>query len=344
MSKKKRHAKTSQALKHEKLAGKKLSHYVQQLFEERGREAFEIARHAILKEAERMEYKPLQEALRYLASYWVDTTRPALLSIACEAVGGDPDATKPVAVSLTLICEAVDIHDDIIDQSVRKKDHLTLYGKFGKEITMLIGDALLFKGFTLLNQAEDKISHKKMEKIMRIIKDLFFELGEAEALELSFRHRLDVKVEDYLSMVTKKAADVEAYLRISAILANASEAETEALAKYGRILGMLIILGDDNSDMLDEKEIINRAKNESYPLPVLYALQRPGLRRKLVPTLNERMNKESARNMLDLVYKAGVFNDVGVYMKSLVSEGNESLKTIRNRELLNQVLESAYPE
>lgn len=121
MSKKKRQAKTSQAPKREKLASKKLSHHIQQLFEERGREAFEIARHAILKEAEEMEYRPLQEALRYLASYWIDTTRPALLSIACEAVGGDPDATKPVAISLTLICEAADIHDDVIDQSVRKK-------------------------------------------------------------------------------------------------------------------------------------------------------------------------------------------------------------------------------
>jgi geranylgeranyl pyrophosphate synthase len=344
MSKKKRYTKASQAPEHEKLVGKKLTQRVQQLFEERGKEAFEIARHTILKEAEKMEYRPLQEAFQYLAGYWVDTTRPALLSIACEAVGGDPGATNSVAASLALICEAADIHDDIIDQSTRKKDHLTLYGKFGGEIAMLIGDALLFGGFTLLNEAEDKIPHEKMEKIMHLIKDLFFELGEAEALELSFRHRHDVKVEEYLSMVTKKAADVEAYLHISAILSNASEAETKALARYGRILGMLIILGDDNSDMLDEKEMINRARNESYPLPILYALQRPVLRRKLVPSLNEKMNKNSARDILDLVYEAGVFSDIEACMKSLISEGNESLRAITNRELLSQILRSTYPE
>lgn len=78
----------------ERLSGEELSRFVSQLFEERGRKAFEKARASILEEANKLECETTREALRFFASYWTDTTRPALLSIACEALGGDPDATS----------------------------------------------------------------------------------------------------------------------------------------------------------------------------------------------------------------------------------------------------------
>lgn len=344
MSKKRRHNKKLLTPKREKLTTEKLSQYVLQLFEERGKEASETAKKAILEEAEEIEYAPVREALRYLAGYWVDTTRPALLSIACEAVGGDPNAANPIAAPLTLICEAVDLHDDIIDQSVKKKNHLTLYGKFGKDITMLIGDALLFKGFTLLNEAETEISHEKMEAILRITKNLFFELGEAEALEISFRRRLDVRVEDYLSMVRRKAADFEAYMRISATLANASKKETETLAQYGRILGVLVILGDDNSDMFDTNELANRIANEALPFPILLALENEKLRKKLLPVLQKRkVTKKEADGILGLVYSAGIFETTGAHLKNLINEGKRLLRNVTNSKIATLVLESTYP-
>jgi len=331
--------------KRQELKGEELSRYVQSLFEKRGRTAFESARKAIMEEANKLGSERIREAFTYLLSYWTDTTRPALLSMACEAVGGDPEGTKLVAAPLVLICEAVDIHDDIIDQSITKGDHLTVYGKFGKEIAMLVGDALLFKGFAILLAAEKEMPNNKMETIMQSIRKSFFELGDAEVLELAFRNRTDVKVEDYLAVVRKKASDVEAYLRISAIVGNASPEETEALAKYGRILGMLIILGDDNFDMLHPMEMINRVENESLPLPMLYALQDPSLRARLAPILaKKRISKKDASTILSLVYSAGIFSDVGIYLRKLINEGTESLKHIRNRESLRAIIESTYPE
>jgi octaprenyl-diphosphate synthase len=335
----------SERAKHKELKGERLSRYVQSLFEKRGEEAFESARNAILEEANRLESKTIHDAFNYLLSYWTDTTRPALLSIACEAIGGDPGATKPIAVSLVLICEAVDLHDDIIDNSVTKGDHLTVYGKFGKEVAMLVGDALLFKGFALLYAIEKEMANTRMEAIIKTVRESFFELGDAEVLELSFKNRTDVRVEDYLAVVRKKAADVEAYLRISAIVGNASPEETEALAKYGRILGMLIILGDDNFDMLHPMEMVNRVENESLPLPMLYALQDPSLKARLAPILaKERISKKDANTILNLVYSAGIFDYVGTYLRKLINEGTESLKHIRNRESLRAIIESTYPE
>ena len=51
---------------------------------------------------------------------------------------------------MAMIAAAFDIHDDIMDNSKRKHDHMTVFGKFGSEISILLGDAFLIKGLTLL--------------------------------------------------------------------------------------------------------------------------------------------------------------------------------------------------
>jgi geranylgeranyl diphosphate synthase type I len=343
--KKEARKRTNLRTKHRKLSGKELSNYVEQLFEERGRDPFETAKKLVLEEADKIESKTIRDALHYLTGYWTDTTRPALLSIACEAAGGNPEATATVAVPLILICGAVDVHDDIIDKSIAKRKHVTLYGKFGAEIATLVGDALLFKGLAMLSEAKQGISNKKREEILRTTKELFFELGDAEALELSFRGRTDLKAEDYLAMVTKKAADAEAYLRISAIIADASEEETDALAGYGRVLGKLIILGDDNSDMLNPSEIVNRIRNEALPLSLLYALENPEPRRLLMRILaKKKITMNDARHILNLTYEAGAFDRMGTLMRNLIKEGKSRMQAMKNPELLEAILDSAYPE
>ena len=143
---------------------------LQKLLYEKGKEGLELTRKTILDE--KIESKEVRDALDYFMNeYWHDFTSSALLSIVCEAVGGDPKITTPVATSLTLISGAIDIHDDIIDQSKNKGERPTVYGKFGKEIALLVGDALLFKGFTALYDAAEKgISAEKIAAITNIIR------------------------------------------------------------------------------------------------------------------------------------------------------------------------------
>jgi len=247
----------------------KLIEEVQKLMEERGRKPLEMARKAILEE--KIESKKVKEALHYfMTEYWHDLARPTLMSICCEAVGGDPNATIPFAVPLSLISGALDIQDDIIDQSKTKHGRPTVYGKYGKEIAILTADALLFKGFTLLHEAYTQIPKEKALKIMKTIKDMFYELGDAEALELNLRGRTDITPEEYLHIIRKKAADVEAHTKIAAILGNAQKEAEEILSHYGRILGMIIILRDEIIDTLDLKELSHRLKREHLPFPLIY--------------------------------------------------------------------------
>jgi len=297
-----------------------IAEQLQKLLHERGREGLELARKTILDE--KIDSKEVREALDYFMNeYWHDSTSSALLSLVCEAVGGDPKMTTPVAVSLTLISGAIDIHDDIIDQSKTKDTHPTVYGKFGKEIALLVGDALLFKGFTVLYDAVEKgVSAEKIAAITNIINKTFFELGNAEALELQFRGRTDVTPDEYLWVVRKKGADIEAYTRISAILGDASEEEINALGEYGRLLGMLIILRDDMIDMLDPEETIHRIQKEHINIAVLYALQNPEMSTVIRSTLEKAITPKLAEKLSTLVDKAGGFARIDAYMNKLAKD------------------------
>ncbi len=318
---------------------------VQRILEERGSKALEMTRQAVLEE--KIECKEAREALHYfMTQYWHDRTSPALLSLACEAVGGDLNTVTAFAKPLILIGGAVDIHDDLIDQSKIKDQRPTLYGKFGESIALLVGDALLFKGFSLLYETYRDISSEKMASIVSNLKDLFFELGDAEALELKFRMRQDVKPEEYLYVVEKKAADLEGLMRIGAIIGDGSEEEIEMLGRYGRMLGMLSILRDDFIDMNYFEEIAHRIKYECLPIPILYALGNPKTNSQIYNILSKKkLTKKNTEELYEIVKDAGGFKQLRKKMEELVNTGKHNLRKIRHcRETLALLLDFMLQE
>ena len=294
---------------------------LQEVLQKRGKKVLELARSTVLED--KIEHEEVREAVKYFISeYWHDVARPALISIVCEAVGGNPESAIPIAISMSLISGAIDIHDDIIDQSEVKESKPTVFGKYGKNTALLVGDALLFKGFNEIQHAVEKgIPVEKITIISDIIKETFFELGNAEALELNFRGRLDVKPEEYLRIVRKKAADVEAHTQISAILGNGTKKEIESLRKYGRLLGILIILRDDMIDTLDIEETVHRIKNEHVSLPIIYALQNPKTKSKLTEIcLKKEISKSDYEKILALIVEAKGLDLVDEYMQTIAVE------------------------
>lgn len=300
-----------------------------ELLHSRGEKALRLAREKVLEE--KLESKEVNDALTYfMTEYWNDVTRPALLSLVCESVGGDPDLTTPVGVSMTLMAGGIDIHDDIIDESKRKGSKFTVYGKYGRKIALLVGDALMFMGFSLLYECLEKgISPGQIIEIIKIINQTFFELGDAEAMELAFRNRDDVTPEEYLSVIRKKAADVEAHSRISAILGGASSDEIESLAEYGRILGMLVILRDEMIDMLDPKETIHRLKKEHLSMTIIYALQNPEMKFLVSDMLKQTTKIRDAEKLLMLVDSAGGFSQMNDCMQNLAKVAYNKIEKIK---------------
>ena len=315
----------------------------QEILGRRGRRALEEAMKRIPSEG--IECKEVLGALEHFRSRWLDLARPTLLSLACEAVGGDPEATISVAIAMTHIAGAIDIYDDIIDESTMKRSRPTMLGRFGRDVTLLTATALLFIGFIELYRLLKKgLPAEKLECILDVVERSFFELGDAEALELNLRQRTDVAPEEYLHVIRKKAADVEALAHIGAILGGGSEEEIKALCKYGRSLGMLMILRDDLGDMLDFGEFPHRVKKEVLPLPLLYSLRDPGSREELIRILRKRrIGKRDVRRVLEIAYQTGALKSLGELMRKIAGKAIESLHPLRCRRELETLVLATIP-
>ena len=213
--------------------------------------------------------------LRRFSKRWRDYTRAALMVMSCQAVGGEIAHVHQAAKGLVLAGGAFDLHDDIIDKSfVRRKAGIkSIQGIFGVEATLLAGDALLIGG--LLGMAEmPGVSDEIKRRAIAEIRKGLFELGSAEMEELALIRNLETTPKRYLHILWMKSADVEAYTKVGAIIGNGTEEEIDALAKFGRCLGMICILRDDLEDTFNDlHELRSRIMNESLPLPIIYSLK-----------------------------------------------------------------------
>jgi len=297
---------------------------VARLFKSRGARATREASAAVRRE--KMIGGKAKAALSFFTSYWVDLARPALVSLACEAVGGDPAAASFLGKSLSLLSGATDVHDDIIDRTLDKGKRRTVNAKFGNDIALLAGDVLFFEGFAELFRglAELKAPPETKAAIVSAVRELYLEMCDGEAQELDFRGRTDVKAEEYLEVIRKKAADVEACLRTGAILGGGSRRQVGALGAYGRALGMMVLLRNDFEDMCDFVLLRSRLRYESLPLPLLFALENKEKRGKILAVLGD-LDRKGAKKLLRLVAEAGAVNRLEKLLVSLRQQADSNI-------------------
>ncbi|RJS78055.1 hypothetical protein CW667_01545 [Candidatus Bathyarchaeota archaeon] len=313
---------------------------LQELFKKEGKATLEKVKKVILEE--KIECKEIQRALKYFLSYREKgfLVRPTLISLGSKAVGGDIEAIAEIATPLVLMSGGMDIHDDIIDNQKKQNSRFTVFGKFDKDVALLVGDALLFKGLISWYKLLDKISMQKFIQITLLLEKAFFELGDGQAQEVSLKGKINVSPEHYLQIVRKKAADIEALFHIGALIGNASQSEIKALSNYGRCIGMLWILGDDVVDMFNPNELKRRIKHGCLPLPLFYAMENPKIKSRLRRILlKTRITKKDAKTILEMTIKFAGFKKTKSVMQNLVLEALETIKHFKNAEDLKLLVE-----
>jgi geranylgeranyl pyrophosphate synthase len=310
---------------------------------EHSKNAMSQAKQAVANE--QITFEPLREALRFfMEEFWFDASHPALLSLTCEAVGGQPESTSGIGSALVLLAGAADIHDDIIDESKQKDGKPTVYGKFGLDMAIIAADVLWFKGMLLLSEACDQLTSEKKNAILKLAKEAFFSIGSAEAEEASQRRNLDLEPQKYFEIISLKASVAAAAAQIGAIVGNGTPEQIENLGEYGRVLGTLMTIRDEFIDMFEQDELTNRYKNECLPLPVLYALQDVPLKKEIIAQFAcGEMTDTQLEKILDLVTNAPIVKKLITEMVRSKQAGISFLSSVKadKRKTLVKVLESS---
>jgi geranylgeranyl pyrophosphate synthase len=314
----------------------KLIEQIQRLLEERSQKSLEIAKKEILQE--KMECKEINDAFMYYIRNWNDVVHPGLLSIACEAVGGSADETIPMQVVMLLLSAAVDIHDDIIDESKTKYGKPTVFGRFGKDVALLVGDAFLMKALVLLHKLEKQFPAEMMDAVWNIINSRFFEMGDAEAFEASLKGNIDISPEECFQILKMKASTSEAHMRIGAIMGGGEQDIVDLMGNYGRTLGILIGIREDFIDVFEPEELQNRIKNECPPLPILYAFKNPQTKKIILDYLSKReISDKDAERIVNIIFEEENVEMLRNKVERLAEEACNDIASIPNKHLVSQM-------
>ena len=316
---------------------------VKLLLRERGTKSLEFSQQTILRE--KIAYQPLYDALSYfMKEVWLDFLHPALLSISCEAVGGNAENTIQMGAAIVLLAGGADVHDDIIDQSITKGSKPTVFGKFGKDIAILAGDALLFKGLYLLNDAIRRLPDEKRRQILESVKEAFLGVSSAEAKEAGWRGRTDLSGEEYLDIIKMKVGVAQATARLGAILGDGTVEEIEMLSRYGRTFGILNTVRDEYIDVFEADELKNRAKKECLPLPILVTFKDPEKKAAILQLLKQPLTEKNMEKILDLTMDSAETRNLTEEMKTLMRQELQLISSVKSCQVELKLLLTASVE
>ena len=305
----------------------------------KGRAGLEEARKEILSS----KYKkgPVLSATKYFARVTLRgglPVFPALVSLSCEAVGGKTEKTTSIAAALILIAGAADIHDDIIDKSARKYSKKTIFGKFGGDVALLAGDALLILGSTFLFRECEKLPKEQRNAILGLVPEALFEISNAEAMETGLMKNLETTPQEYLKIIRLKSVVPELHCKIGAILGNGKKRDVEILGNYGRTFGIVSLIREEFIDLIEYQELVGRLQNECAPLPILYALQNPKIRKEIISAIeSEKLNEDNMFKIVDAVLETKEVQELKSIMNSLIEREIMQLKYVKSNLVRNDL-------
>ncbi len=245
--------------------------------------------------------KLISEISAYLFQKSGKRIRPALCLLCSKLLGYKGKEHILMSALVETIHTASLIHDDIIDNSARRRGRETIHARWGPNITVLLGDYLYIKALGLSLCSE----HPRVAQILTGISAKMIE-GELEEYYLS--GNLDLAEKDYLDIIKKKTASLfSASCLIGGVLAKASKKEEAFLVEYGTNLGISFQIIDDLLDFTaDEKAlgkpVLSDLSEGRITLPLIYTLNNDGKenRKKIVNLLRHR---ELSRDSLDKILK-----------------------------------------
>jgi geranylgeranyl diphosphate synthase type II len=208
--------------------------------------------------------------------------RPALCIATCMALAGPRDAVLPSATVLELYHNAFLIHDDIEDQSERRRRGPTLHRQHGSAIALNVGDAMLALTLSPLLENTRFIGLGRALRVLQIISRMARESAEGQAIELTWIRsgRFDQRDGEYLRMVHKKTGHYSflAPVLIGGIVAGAPEDVLARLARFATLLGTAFQIQDDvlNLDVAPErhgKDALGDLWEGKHTLILLHALR-----------------------------------------------------------------------
>jgi octaprenyl-diphosphate synthase len=208
-----------------------------------------------------------KEPLKY-ALYGGKRIRPIILLLSSECTGKIDDNTLAAACAIEFLHTESVIHDDIIDNETLRRQKDPFYIKYGYNTSVLTGDFVL----GLILNIASRINNPRVTKNLATTAMM---MSEGEIIEGRLETSEDVTFDDYIKVIEyKTAVAFETATRLGAIISGGTEKEIEALADYGKNIGIAYQIRDDLHDWQNEDKLFNLLiKKSSDPRDVFNSME-----------------------------------------------------------------------
>ena len=279
----------------------------------------------------------IKEIASYLILSGGKRLRPLLTACTFHLINRKKDNSKNyigLAAAVEFIHAATLLHDDVIDDSKKRRGSLSANEVWGNKTSVLVGDFLFSRAFQLMTK------YGNLE-ILKILSDTSVVISEGEVLELINDKDLTINEDIYFKVINGKTASLfSAACQVGGISAKGSLKEIEAIKSFGTNFGMAFQLIDDaidysSSDEKLGKNIGDDFKEGKITLPIILAYLRSNDEEKIFWNKNlvnlDQSSDDLAKAIL-IIKKYNCIKDTIDRARHFTNVAIDSLETFENNE------------
>lgn len=212
----------------------------------------------------------LEKAVEHFLKAPGKQIRPLLVLLSARMVGNVDDKVINVALALEMLHTASLIHDDVVDESDRRRGLPSLNAFLSNQVAVLVGDFVLSKALECAAKTQDI-------RVVHYVSQVGQALADGELLQLDNKDSDVLSEAAYFDVISRKTASLfSTCARLGALTAGGSDAEAERLAQFGKLIGICFQLRDDVFDYGKAeigKPVGNDMKEGKLTLPAIYAVK-----------------------------------------------------------------------
>ncbi|WP_460219894.1 polyprenyl synthetase family protein [Psychroserpens sp. MEBiC05023] len=213
----------------------------------------------------------LNRITHYIVNRKGKQMRPMFVFLVAKMVdnGQVSERTYRGASVIELIHTATLVHDDVVDDSNRRRGFFSINALWKNKIAVLIGDFLLSKGLLL------SIDNNDFD-LLKIISVAVREMSEGELLQIEKARQLDITEAIYYDIIRQKTATlIAACCSLGAASVKPNSDHVESMRRFGELIGMAFQIKDDLFDYGEEaigKPTGIDIKEQKMTLPLIHVL------------------------------------------------------------------------
>jgi geranylgeranyl diphosphate synthase type I len=295
--------------------------------------------------------KKLYDASYHLIRAGGKRLRPLALVLSGRMYGLSEDIGVMAGSAVEILHNFTLIHDDIMDKDSMRRGVPTVHTLYGVDMAILAGDLLFAKSFEALSRVEGYVHPQSLINAYKELAWAAVTVAEGQALDMSFEERIDVTIDDYITMVFKKTAALfKSSLVMGAYLAGASDEEIEKLTEFGTDIGIAFQIRDDILGLVGDEKVLGKPvysdlREGKKTILVIYALQKLEEKERdyILSRLGKRdLPKEELEKVAEMIKSTGAVEYADELSEKYIKDGLEALDSTnpvdgKARELLQKL-------